>query len=325
MKIFLTMLFALIATMANATIIQPVGYFVMQPLHGNNPELSNNVISSPKLSGVHIREKWSLLEPNKTTNSFTWLDQQINRAKSLGKQVTLGIYEGTNSPNWVTTKRVNGAPLPWDTNTVDAHLAMVAALGQHFNGNPTISAVHISSPASYESMEMHLSSGMYNNSGYSDAKIIDVWKKSIDAYAKAFTNVALVLDVAMVPNSRGAVTNAVIDYAQAKLGEQINFIHCSLKASTSLTAPHHLAVVNAHKEGSRIGFEMVGPSSDRSRFGGTFAQAINIGNTAGASWYQIYQGDIQYIPNKTLGNIPEPKTYLLLLCLILIVLGIRKR
>src|SRR3954452_13942894 len=139
-----------VANMASAAVIQPVGYFVMQPLHGNNPVLTNTVISSPKLAGVHIREKWSLLEPTKTTNSFTWLDGQVARAKSLGKQVTLGIYEGTNSPSWVTSQTVNGAPLPWDANVMTAHLAMVADLGNHFRGNSTISAVHISSPATYE-------------------------------------------------------------------------------------------------------------------------------------------------------------------------------
>jgi len=67
-----------------------------------------------------------------------------------------------------------------------------------------------------------------------------------------------------------------------------------------------------HSEGVRIGFEMVAPSTD-SRFGGTFAQAIAIGDAAGSSWYQIYQLDVPKISSRLFATqVPEPSivTYL---------------
>jgi hypothetical protein len=67
-----------------------------------------------------------------------------------------------------------------------------------------------------------------------------------------------------------------------------------------------------HSEGVRIGFEMVAPSTD-SRFGGTFAQAIAIGDAAGSSWYQIYQLDVPKISSTRYATqVPEPSAVTLL-------------
>lgn len=294
-----TIAVVLVACVSNIVVAgpvqQPSGFYVMQAVHQQN--VRDDVLATPPISGIHLRDTWALLEPDSTTNSFSWLDDQVSRAKRLGKSVTLGVYTGIRSPTWLGLPLIDGTPIPWDPVVNLAHQAMVADLGAHFGGDPAISAVHISSPATSESLEMFLPAGLISVAGYSDQKIIDVWKSSIDAYAAAFPNKALVLDVAMAPDAGGAITDAVIDYAQAKVGDRINFIHCSLKATTSAVAPHHTRVVNAHREGSRIGFEMVSPSSDVSRFGGEFADALAIGQAAGAAWYQIYQSDIPEIPD----------------------------
>jgi hypothetical protein len=286
-----------IATLVNASVIKPSGFYVMQPLHANNPELSSSVIGSPALTGVHVRDKWSLTEPSKGVYSWIWLDGQINRIRALGKGVTLGVYNGGNSPTWTGAPLVDGTPLPWDSRVTSAYVDFVAQLGAHFSNNPAIHAVHINSPATSGSMEMFLPVGLTSYAGYSDQKVIDVWKLSIDAYAAAFPNSTLVLDIAMAPNSNGAITKAVDDYAWQKLGSRLEVIMCSLKASTSLTAPHVLEQQRMHSLGVVVGDEMVGPSSDTTRFGGTFAQALSIGKQLGDSWYQIYQGDISNIPS----------------------------
>ena len=304
----------MVATVQSAsagTIRQPSGYFVMQPLHGNRSPLSNSVVGSPKLVGVHLRDKWSLVEPSQGNNSFTWFDEQIARAKQLGKQVTLGIYAGTNSPSWLAAPQVSGVPLPWSSTVVSAFNAMIGRLGAHFQNEPVIAAVHMSSPATNHSMEMYYPDGLRSVAGYSDAKVIGVWESAIDAYSLAFPNNALVLDEAMVPDSRGYVTKTVANYARQVLGERLNVITCNLKASTNIQAPHMRELAALHAAGVRIGFEMVGPSIDRNRFGGSFAEALVIGRNAGAAWYQIYQQDIPNLPTyriARLSAVTEPQT-----------------
>jgi glycosyl hydrolase family 42 (putative beta-galactosidase) len=284
---------------AVANIRQPNGFYVMQGLHQTN--VSDDVLNTPSLSGIHLRDQWQLLEPAPDTYSFTWLDGQIARAKSLGKQATLGIYAGTSSPAWLNVPLVNGVPIPWDPAVTAAHDGMVAALGAHYRDETDIAAVHISAPPTNQSLEMYFPDGLQSVPGYSDANIITSWDAAIDAYSAAFPNNALVLDVAMVPDVGGAITNAVIDYARQVLGDRANFIHCSLKATTPPGAPIQQTIVGLRQDGARIGFEMVSPSTDVARFGGPFTDALAIGQAAGASWYQIYQADVPSIPYNFFG------------------------
>jgi hypothetical protein len=260
----------------------------------------DQVLANAKLAGFHIRDTWAYVEPTSSTHDWRYLDGQITRAKRLGKRLTLGVYCGINSPNWIRTdlglpqvQYIGGAPAPWDIRVTAAHQSMVQALGQHYAGESTIVAVHISSTATNQSLEMHYPNGLTSARGYSDAQMIAVWQDAIDDYSRAFPRTALVLDVAMVPDDGGGVTNAVTSYARLTLGPRINFIHCSLHATTSSTAPVHMTVVTLGRQGARIGFEMLCPSTDRQRFGGPFSTALAIGNSAGASWYQIYQADVQ--------------------------------
>jgi hypothetical protein len=291
---------ALAAAFAFADVRQPNGFYVMQGLHQTN--VSDDVLDTPSLSGIHVRDPWTLFEPAPDVFSFTYLDSQLARAKNLGKQATLGVYTGINSPSWLNLPLVNGVPIPWDPTVLAAHDEMVAALGAHFRDESAVAAVHISSPATNNSLEMYLPSGITSIPGYSDAKIINVWDDAIDAYSAAFPNNALVLDVAMVPDVNGAITNAVTAYARQVLGPRANFIHCSLRATTPPDAPMQQTVVGLHQDGARIGFEMVSPSTDTLRFGGPFTDALAIGQAAGASWYQIYQADVSSIPTNFFGN-----------------------
>lgn len=291
------------AVAQGATIAQPSGYYVMQAVHAQN--VKDNVLASSSLAGMHVRDEWALLQPTASSYSFSWMDSQVARASRLGKQVTLGIYAGQNSPTWLGAQLVGGAPLPWDPKVDSAFVEMVGQLGQHYAANPAIAAVHMASPATAYSMEMYLPNGVTRASGYSDQKIINVWKQSIDAYNAAFPNTTLVLDLAMVPDARGAITKAVDEYARQVLGDRFNAIICNLKASTSPTAPHYRELLRLRDEGVRIGFEMVGPSNSP-RFGGSFGEALAFGQAAGGAWYQIYQQDIPAIPRSLLAaQVPE--------------------
>lgn len=273
----------------------PTGYYVMQPVHTNNPELKDSVIASPALAGFHGRDKWSLLEPAKGKYSFAWFDGQVARASRLNKKVTLGIYAGVaTDPTW--------------GNDIGSFTNLVAAFGARFSGSPSISAVHISAPqVTNESMEMYLPSSWKAG----DAAAISIWKQSIDAFAKAFPGTPLVLDIAMA-GKNGAIAKAVDDYAWATLGaSRISYIVCSLKASTNLQADHIKELMRMGGLGAHIGAEMVGPSVDRARFGGTFAQALAKGDQIGVEWLQIYQQDIKNIPATAAlmsAASPEPAT-----------------
>jgi Beta-galactosidase len=277
-----------------AAIKQPHGFYLMQSLHVQSVKAS--VLASPPIAGILLRDAWDMVEPSAGTFSFSWLDSQLARAKAAGKQVTLGIYTGKHSPSWLGVPLVGGVPTPWDPRVAAADDVMIAALGKKYAGDASVVAVHMSGPATDASMEMFYPAGLTTAKGYSDAAVIQSWDHAINAYSQAFPNTALVLDLAMVPDAGGAVTNAVVDYARSRLGARANFIHCSLHATTSPDYGPQALVTSLGKQGYNIGFEMIGPSTNTTRFGGPFSAALSIGKAAGADWYQIYQPDQNNIP-----------------------------
>jgi hypothetical protein len=278
----------------------PRGDYVMQGVHKQN--VPDSILRSPSLTGAHLRDSWLYLEPQPGVYDFRYLDEQFMRLTSLGKRATLGMYAGKNSPAWQTQAGFQN---------------MVSRLGARYSGSEILDAVHMTSTVTDDSMEMYLPSGVNLTSG----QIYSSWTSAINAYNKAFPSTVLVLDLAILPNN---LTQRIDEYARNLLGVRFEAIVCNLKASTNPQAKHILELERLRNEGVRIGFEMVGPSSDQDRFGGTFAQAKKLGNQLGGSWYQIYQGDV---PRSTyLSKTPEASGWVLLaLALGIIILYHRGR
>jgi hypothetical protein len=290
---------------AEAQVRQPSGYFVMQEVGSQN--VKDVKLRSSVWTGLVIRERWSELSPLPGIYVWSFLDQQVARARRLGKRYILAIYTGNNAPMWLNVPLYKFAPYPWDQTMLEAHGHMVAELGRRYANDPYLVGVELSGPTRGPdgSLEMMLAEGMTQQIGYSPQRVIASWVKCVDQYAAAFPYCALISDGGVAPGGRDAtITQAVFDYLYAQYGAQANVSHCALKANTSETAVHHMIVVNMRWRGCRVGFEMIGPSragvngenGPVSRFGGTFSQALSIADRAGALWLKVYQGDEFSIP-----------------------------
>jgi hypothetical protein len=291
---------AMMCQSAEAQVRQPSGYFVMQAVGSQN--IKDVKLMSPVWTGIVIRERWSDLSPAPGIYDWTFLDQQVGRARRLGKRYILAIYTGNNAPQWLGTPLYKFAPYPWDQTMLEAHGHMVAELGRRYANDPSLVGVELSGPTRGPdgSLEMMLADGLTRQPGYSPLRMIASWVQCVDQYAAAFPACALISDGGVAPGGRDAsITQAVFDYLYGQYGAQANVSHCALKANTSETAVHHTIVVNMGYRGCRVGFEMIGPSragvdgenGPVSRFGGTFSQAIAIAGRARASWLKVYQGD----------------------------------
>lgn len=285
---------------ARAQVRQPTGYFVMQEVGAQN--VKDDKLASPVFSGIVIRQRWSAMNPAPNVYNWTFLDQQVSRAKRLGKRYILAIYTGNNAPQWLGVPLYKTAPLPWDETMLNAHGRMVAALGQRYGGDWSLAGVELGGPTRGPSgsLEMHLADGLVRHAGYSPERVALAWIRCIDQYGAAFRNCALISDGGVAPGGRNAsITQAAFDHLARSYPMQANFSHCALKANTQESSVHHAIVVNMAKRGHAVGFEMVGPSvggvdgqnGPVSRFGGTFDRAIAIANRSGARWLKIYQGD----------------------------------
>ena len=285
---------------------QPTGYFVIQKVGGQN--VSNSKLSSPKWTGILIRERWAAIEPTEGTYDWSFIDEQVARAKKYKKKYMLGINTGNNAPRWLGVPLYMEAPYPWDPTMLAAHAGMVKKLGERYSSDADLVGVHISGPTRGPSgsLEMQLAVGLARREGYSEARVIAAWKDCIDQYAQAFPNCALVSKGGVAPGGgRATITQAVFDYLFAKYPDRANVSHCALKASTREHALHHRVVVEMSRRGCRVGFEMVGPSAGGKngqkgplpRFGGPFQDALQLAERANAKWLTVYQADERNLPD----------------------------
>ncbi|HPF40882.1 MAG TPA: beta-galactosidase [Phycisphaerae bacterium] len=233
---------------ADAVICPPSGiYCSCPPTTSFSHSVVPSVAALPFVDGTLVRVLWADLEPAPGVFDWTILDAELQRAIDNDTQVSLGIVCGaTGEPDWLYQPagaapaaeafefffRCNPEiepcvaermPLPWDGRFLDEWTAFIAALGQRYNDHPQITLVHMTS-ATANGFEMQLPSTPtdtqnWNAAGYTTALHVASWETIIDAFAAAFPDKPLDVDVHPVLAS-DSVAEMVVDDASATIGER---------------------------------------------------------------------------------------------------------
>jgi hypothetical protein len=281
--------------------------------------LPGYVLNSPDLAGVSLRGHWSEMEPKE--GEFSWaFAANIAAARQAGKKVMLRVSPGEDTPAWVyeagatsfwfknatrfaaTAGRDLQIPIPWDSIFVEKWTAFVAALGKKYGKDETIVLVHMAGPTQ-SSSEMHLpkteiDKKNWDKAGYSKDKLIGAWKSAIDAYASAFPDKRLALNVAMPIHDDG-VALEVLAYASRKLGRRLCVQHNALSDHTNQRfKPQQW--VGSYRDKATLGYQLLCPVTPRGkfndegrRFGGPLKPAFQLGLQSGASYFEIYPIDLK--------------------------------
>lgn len=270
----------------------PRGYFALQPGDVGRP-LDIDVLKLPGVGGETIRIRWHEIQSSLNVLKWEWLDQQIDRCHTLGLPYKILIMTGFGGvPSWAYKDQV-----PWDESLIQNYCNFVGVLGKRYNKDQLCVGVHITGPT-IASAEMHAKSGgedLTKLPGYTPQKMIDAWKACIDAYEKAFPNVVSILSISG-QNGTADYVLPVIDYAKRRLGARAAFQHNSLAAKTTVTASHHRIVEDLGKQGYVIGYEMVCPTSNATRFGSR-KLIDGLAHESKYTYYRdIYPGDCIQIP-----------------------------
>lgn len=197
----------------------------------------------PYTAGFTVRIFWSDLEPEDGVYDFSFIDQELDRAKSLGKKVGLTVPVGVRSPSWLCastgaqcftfadnrTGETQKAPVPWDPVMLSYVGRMFQNLGTRYDSKPELERVTVVGP-NVGTAEMVLQSKpedieQWQLLGYSDEKMSSAWKQAIDQAAAAFPTTGLVLKLNPLPDTinsgiKNDVPFAVADYGQGKYGER---------------------------------------------------------------------------------------------------------
>ncbi len=296
---------------AGAMASAPRGLFVCR---GPAPTPDKEV-NFPFIDGWLVRPLWDKVEPAEGKYDWTYIDREIATAKRLQKKITLMVLGGPQTPEWVYQAGARSfrfswgskyrpaeearIPIIWDEVYLRKWTALVQALGKRYAGDKTVVLVHMSG-ATENGLEMQLPSSPRDRSewlkvGYSPDKVVAAWKRIVDAFAKAFPQTPLDIDVHPVVGS-DRVAEEVTAYAYAKLGKRFGVFAGWLSGKPAEQDRHHAGMHTLAQKYGRLGFtgfQMIGNETNQpERFAGGLKGAVDQGMGWGARYYEIWKADV---------------------------------
>ncbi len=296
----------------------PRGLFALS--EGTKP-LPERVLQEKVLAGVSLRAGWSNIEPYEGTFQWATFDDGIERARKAHKKVMLRVDCDHRTPRWVYDAGAQlfdfeksnpyqtwlkqthlTIPIPWDPIFLSKWRRFIETFGKKYNDNDTVVLIQMSGPSGAGG-EMHLpmapqDKNHWEQVGYTKDKLVYAWKYVLDSYVEAFPDKPLAINVAQ-PIYKDGTVEEVLAYGYQKIGNRFCIQHNGLAAKTSDSWIQQRWVVS-YKGKAIIGFQLLCPATpagkfndNGKRFGGSLAQAFEIGLNSGASYFEIYSQDLK--------------------------------
>src|SRR5207249_9783372 len=169
----------------------------------------------------------------------------------IGMKYELGIKPGAATPPFVYQQggqsfgtRVNnphrsnfGAtvaiPVPWDAKYQESFSRLIARLGERYSSDPLCVSVVLTC-ANFMRNEMHLPKTSEDRAKWSamgdyGAKLLDVYKKYTDEWAKAFPKQQVTLDVSQVLDLPSSFFERFFVYGVSRCTERFAIQNCQLR------------------------------------------------------------------------------------------------
>jgi hypothetical protein len=260
--------------------------------------------------GISLRTSWKDLQPREDGYNLSYLDQTIGTAKAAGKKVMVRVLPGIHSPDWALagvssiryTVHKAGHPLqgqtvtipvPWDAVYLGRWTAFVSVLGQRYRNDPSLVLIQMAGPTA-NTAEMHLpkspeDKALWDKKGYHRDKLVAAWKTVIDAYAKAFPDQYLAVDISIPLYNDGSLEEILSYGARTYPGRfciQGNWLSDHTREGFPL-----YRLIKDYSKTTPVGFQMLGPTRPDSA--GALREAIDRGIEAGARYLEVYESDFQ--------------------------------
>jgi hypothetical protein len=275
----------------------------------------SSLLQNENVDGFSLRAGWDEIEPREGQYNWEVFDRVIKQTQSSNKKIMLRVIAGTSSPDWIYTAGAQKLeytddnanhesyeqklfmPLPWDSIYLAKWKNFVSVFGEKYNDNPQVILIQMTGPA--KAGEMHLvekdNETFWSIYNYTDAKLENAWKETIDAYSSAFPNKQIAIDIAKplnFGNSWQAVQDIVAyiyEKRETHFAVQGNF----LAAKTPENFQPY-ALIKSYKD-KTTGFQMLAPftGDGGARLGGTLREAIDKGLAVGADYIEIYSADVE--------------------------------
>lgn len=246
-----------------------------------------SLLATPGVAGISFAVEWKVLEPIQGQYAWEALDARIAEVAAQGKRVTVRMFPGVSTPEWVyasgarafefidqnpfhgeefyasghrfsTYGQTLKIPVPWDEVFLTAWERFIAAAGARYKDSPTLAMVHITGPTRH-SAEMHLPKDATDKAkwlalGYTPQKLIGAWQRCINAFAKAFPTTPIVLNVSPVIFD-DEVMEAVAQYGYEHYGRRFFLQNNILMADNKGMKRQDWGLLKAYATKTTIGFQ----------------------------------------------------------------------
>jgi hypothetical protein len=235
----------------------------------------------------------------------------LEATSSIGKKIILHTVPGVQTPEWVYqagakpfnfTNRnlLNGKfyneslniPVPWDEVYMAKWERFIQGLGRRYNRNPHIYGVVMAGGGWLDEMNLPKAHEEWKRIGYSDEKLIAVWKRLIDTYRKAFPDTPTILSInEPLGQRRSNVLKPVVSYVLETYPQKVYLQENSLRADL----PKGDLIRQIIREASArtvVGYQMTGGKGFLDKETGDRLTAFRNALEDHVSYIEIYATDV---------------------------------
>ena len=287
------------------------GLWMKQPIEGGDKAgaFEAQVRANPHLSGVCLHIGWKDIEKEPGKLDFSAIDEYVTTLRHIGMKYELGVKPGIGTPVFIYQQgaksfdthvknphRPNfGAavaiPVPWDPKYQENFSRLIARLGQRYSSDPLCVSVVLTC-ANFMSKEMHLpKTPEWKAMGDYGAKLLGVYKKYTDEWAKAFPKQQVTLHLSQVLDLPLSFFERIIEYGVSKYPERFTIQNCQLTGRREDTGKLSYDLVQEYQDRAHHGFQSVaGFSHGGERMGSIEMAVLNVVHAKGEYW-ELWRGD----------------------------------
>jgi hypothetical protein len=280
---------------------------------GEMTEFKSMVQTNPHLSGVCLHIGWKELEKESGHLDFSAIDKAVGVLRAKGMKYELGVNAGVDTPPLIyqegaqpfDTRATNPhrpnfgqtvvIPVPWDPIYQSHFSRVIQQLGERYAADPLCVSVVLTC-ANFMGGEMHLPGSpedraKWNAMGYSEAKLLEVYKKYTGEWGKAFSKQAISLHLSQVLGLPSSFFERIIDYGVNKYPERFTIQNCQLTGRKDDTGLQSYDLVQKYRDRAHHGFQSVaGFSHSGERMGSIQMAVLNVVHAKGEYW-ELWHGD----------------------------------
>src|SRR5213080_4138943 len=300
------------------------GLWVMQKVSENAGALdafANSIRANHQLTGVCLNVAWKEVEKEAGKPDFSAIDKFVAVLRGIGMKYQLCFKPGASTPPFVyadgaqsfetrvtNPHRANFGeaiviPVPWDPIYQRNFSQVIAQLGERYASDPLCVSVVLTC-ANLLSAEMHLPKhgedlAKWKALGNYEEKLLYVYKKYTDEWAKAFPRQEISLHLSKVLDLPPQFCERVIDYGLSKYPDRFSIQNCQLTGRREDTGMMTYDLIQKYRDRAHHGFQSLARLSyPNERMGSIEMAALNIVHAESEYW-ELWHGDGMSVETST--------------------------